>query len=276
MNKNQKTLYGRISLEDPKNKYSKFGVFEKKGNQELISLENIVTTNKRLKVYIRRTEEGKVLVNNIIKPGDIIKITGTYQENYFLGENVELISKFGDNQRSEFWEISKKANQIIKEKGNLLRLIRAYFNNQDFLEINTPILLPYYEGGDAAPFVTKTIKGKKYYLKETNELILRRLLTVNLGKVYEIGKSFRNIGINNNTLNEFTVIEAAIPYWNLLEGISFAEEILKNLIESVDNKSHLLAKWQRINFEKYYQDINGKKYEPKNDTPRTEVWGILF
>ena len=269
--KNFEVVRGRICLEDSSRKYSHLGVFMKKDGDDYICLEHLKDGDKSIPVYLTKTEENISLVNNLLNPGDIINAYGIGREDYFVAERIELLSKSLKGRKSSFFDDAKKVRSIIKQKGGVLKGLRSEFEKGGFMEVSIPILMNHYEGGDANPFILEGKKGKKYYLKETNELILRKLLSAHVGKVYEIGRSFRNIGENKNSLNEFTIVESAIPYRGLEEGIEFSEGLLKKMIHSIDGKSHLLSNWERISFEEAFSKATGENYVPSGDYRKDRI-----
>jgi lysyl-tRNA synthetase class II len=203
-------------------------------------------------------------------PGDVVRLRGDYCERdgevYFIGEDMEVLSKCFEGRKSNIIELSLNVREIINLRADVLKRTRNYFDSKKFLEITSPVLLPFYEGGNASPFKTVDMDGSELFLKETNELVLRRLISCGVGPVYEIGKSFRNIGINKNSLQEFSVVESAIPYAKLDDGIDFSKELLKHIFERLGAKRNIWEnEWRKLDFPSAYFNLTGKVYTPKSD-----------
>lgn len=263
-------LIGRLILLDKNRKFSRLGVFEELKGEKYMCLEKILTPKGEFKAYLENGSENEEFVNKSVEPGDIIRLKGNYccinDEEIFIAKEGNIISKCKSGRKSPIFDLSTKVKEATILRSNMLKYIRDYFSDKGFMEINTPFLLPFYDGGDADPFETIDKDGKKLFLRETNELIMRRLISCGLGPIYEIGRSFRNIGQGKNTLNEFSVVESAIPYASLSDGIDFAEDLLKKLIKDIGyDKIKLNKKWVRLKFEEEYQILTGKEYNPKKD-----------
>lgn len=263
-------LKGRLITLNPTRKFSKLGIFDSTENPKYICLEKVSTPEEEVKVYLIRSPSNEEFVNREVDHGDIVKLKGSYKtingEVIFVAEKGNVLSKCEDGRRSPIFDLSSKVKETTILRSNILKLTRSYFSDKGFVEVTSPILLPFYEGGDADPFVTLDKDKRKLFLKETNELILRRLISCGLGPVYEIGRSFRNIGTNRSSLSEFSVVESAIPYASLSEGIDFAEGLLKHILKGINfDKIELANKWKRLNFEEVYKGITGQSYLLKQD-----------
>ncbi len=262
-----KTIHGRIVLADRSQKFSKLGVFEDFQGEKYINLETLDTGKETIAIYLPYTPENSNLVNQKLGPGEVVSLQGNYkilnQRKVFLAEEIHSHSRCATGRKSKIFGLSEQSRSAIQISSGLLSKIRRQFETEGFLEVSTPILLPFYEGGDATPFKTHDKEGKPLYLKETNELILRRLISLGSGKVYEIGKSFRNIGLNSRSLNEFTVVESAIPFANLDQGIAFSERLIKNMLSGFDqHASQLEENWPRVYFEERYKALTSHDYVP--------------
>jgi lysyl-tRNA synthetase class II len=267
---NKNNLYGRLVLSDPLRKFSRLGIFDFLNGEKYICFEKIQNSAGESKVYLIKTPENEAIVNNILSPGDVVDVKGDYfninGETYFIGKSVNLISKCMGGSKSPIFNISKKVKESTELRSKILKRIRENMDSHGFLEITSPTLLPFYEGGDADPFKTTNKSGNDFYLKETSELILRRLISCGLGSIYEISHSFRNIGTNKNSLQEFSVVESAIPYIKLQKGIVIAEDLIKGFLRDFKVKNiSLEKKWETKDFNSIYQELNNKTYSSNGD-----------
>lgn len=257
-------IKGRIALTDKTGKMSRFGVFESVRQLPCIYMEKISTPSGDVDAYLVRDEANERLVNREVSVGDIVQVEGDYLKTekgqIFVARSLTGLSKCNIRRYGGREEV----RETVVLRSEMTKIIRSFFETRGFTEVNSPVLLPYYEGGDAKPFETTEASGKKLFLKETNELILRRLISCGLGPIYEIGRSFRNIGTNKYSLNEFTVVESAIPYLSFEEGVVMAEELITELLKKHGAKE-IKYNLPRIKFEDLYRDIRGQEYVPKKD-----------
>ncbi|HVK61843.1 MAG TPA: amino acid--tRNA ligase-related protein, partial [Bdellovibrionales bacterium] len=100
------------------------------------------------------------------------------------------------------------SREVFKKRSRIIAEIRSWLNSRGFLEVETPVLQPIYGGAAAYPFSTlHRALDMKLYMKISPELYLKRLIVGGFEKVYEIGKNFRNEGIDRTHNPEFTMLE---------------------------------------------------------------------
>ncbi|WP_249010202.1 lysine--tRNA ligase [Conexibacter sp. DBS9H8] len=103
---------------------------------------------------------------------------------------------------------NERAREIFITRARMIAAIRRYLDEHGFIEVETPILQPLYGGGMGRPFITHhNALGRDLYLRIATELYLKRLIVGGLERVYEIGKQFRNEGVDTTHNPEFTTIE---------------------------------------------------------------------
>lgn len=142
-----------------------------------------------------------------------------------------------------------KRSQIIKE-------IRNYLNEHDYLEVETPTLHNMAGGAAARPFITHhNALDMELYLRIALELHLKRLIVGGMEKVYEIGRVFRNEGIDTTHNPEFTMMEVYTAYADYRDIMDLTEGIIQHVAEKVNNSLtvecgdvtvQLGGKWARI------------------------------
>jgi lysyl-tRNA synthetase class 2 len=122
------------------------------------------------------------------------------------------------------------SRRIAILRPRIISAIRHYMDSQGYIEVETPILQPILGGANAKPFITHhNALDKDFYLRIATELPLKRLIVGDLEKVYEIGRVFRNEGMDLKHNPEFTTMEAYCAYSDL----SGMMELNENLYESV-------------------------------------------
>ncbi|MDK2949135.1 MAG: lysyl-tRNA synthetase, class [Patescibacteria group bacterium] len=166
-----------------------------------------------------------------------------------------------------------KNNFIIRS--NFIKELRNFLNNEGFLEVETPILQLLYGGARAKPFKTHVnAMDLDVYLRISPELYLKRLLVGGFEKVYEIGKCFRNEGIDKFHNPDFTMIEFYWAYADYKQLMKMTERMLQKILTNVigsteieydGNKISFAGEWERIEFFALLEKYTGIKYEELNE-----------
>ncbi len=179
-----------------------------------------------------------------------------YRERY-----LDLISD--ENARERFIKRTK-----------IIGLIREFFIKEGFIEVETPILQPVYGGALAKPFKTMyNVLKREYYLRIANELYLKRLVIGGMEKVFEMGKMFRNEGLDRFHNPEFTNLEAYWAYADYYDMMELVERLfsflLKNLfgtnvIKFQGEEITFPEKWQRFRYFDIIKEETGVDFMPLN------------
>ncbi len=127
--------------------------------------------------------------------------------------------------------ISHEAVQkVFRTRSLILSLVRRHFEELNFLEVETPILQTLYGGAQAKPFVTKLhALDQVMYLRIALEISLKKLIVGGMGRVFEIGKVFRNEGIDRNHNPEFTLLEAYASMWDYNDMMRLTETLFEKI-----------------------------------------------
>lgn len=120
--------------------------------------------------------------------------------------------------------------ETFRKRSQILRFIRNYFENESFVEVETPILQSIYGGAEARPFTT-TLNAleQEMFLRISLEIPLKKLIIGGMNRVYEIGRVFRNEGIDRNHNPEFTLLEAYASYWDYNDMMRITENLFEKL-----------------------------------------------
>ncbi len=138
----------------------------------------------------------------------------------------------------------------------ILQSIREFMNSEGFLEVETPILSPKLGGAAARPFTTHhNTLDRDYYLRIATELPLKKLLVGGFEKVYEMGRIFRNEGMDPMHNPEFTSIEAYQAYANLEDMMDLTENIVRFAASQID-KTRITYKGVDIDFSQPFRRIS--------------------
>ena len=124
--------------------------------------------------------------------------------------------------------------EVFILRAQVVRLIRQFFDERGFIEVETPILQPIYGGAAASPFVTNhRALDTRLYLRIADELYLKRCIVGGLDRVYEIGHDFRNEGIDRLHFPEFTMLEFYQAYADYNDMMDVLEELVSGIVEEV-------------------------------------------
>ncbi len=147
--------------------------------------------------------------------------------------------------------------EVFRKRSRILSSIRKTLEDHGTIEVETPILSVLAGGANARPFTTyHNALGIEMYLRIATELYLKRLVVGMFGRVYEMGKNFRNEGLDAMHNPEFTCMEVYWPYADYEDMMALAEEIIRNAAEVVvgpDVPKVLTYQGVAIDFEKPFR-----------------------
>jgi lysyl-tRNA synthetase, class II len=120
--------------------------------------------------------------------------------------------------------------ETFRKRSKILAFIRKFLDKENFIEVETPVMQSIYGGAEARPFVT-TLNAleQEMFLRISLEIPLKKLMIGGMGRVFEIGRVFRNEGIDRNHNPEFTLLEAYAPYWDYNDMMQLAENLFEKL-----------------------------------------------
>lgn len=134
-----------------------------------------------------------------------------------------------------------EVKQVFVTRGKILTALRKFFTDHEFTEVETPMLQAIPGGATAKPFVTHhNALGVDLYLRVAPELYLKRLIVGGLGKVFEIGRNFRNEGVDRDHNPEFTMLECYAAYTDYHWMMDFAEQMLRAVAKAVNGKPEIV------------------------------------
>lgn len=130
--------------------------------------------------------------------------------------------------------VTEKTRQTFLIRSKILKAIRAYLDNKDFLEVETPMMHPIPGGAIARPFVTHhNTLDMDMFLRIAPELYLKRLVVGGFESVYEINRSFRNEGVSTRHNPEFTMLEFYKAYADYHDLIDLTEDLMRYVAKEV-------------------------------------------
>ena len=187
-------------------------------------------------------------------------------------KNGETFDSFDDKEqryRNRHLDliVNPEVKEVFKKRALITSALRSYLDNEDFLEVETPVLQPLYGGANARPFKTHhNSLDQTFYLRIADELYLKRLIIGGYDKVYELSKDFRNEGMDRNHNPEFTMLEWYEAYSDYKDQMNRVEDIIRFAAESIgkikidwgDIKIDLSKKFDRKPFLELLKDATGK------------------
>lgn len=175
---------------------------------------------------------------------DVTQEDGTVVR-YAALEDAELRAR----QRYADLAVNPHVRENFRKRATLVKALRTFLDDHDFLEVETPILQPLYGGAAARPFVTHHNElDQDMYLRISFELYLKRLLVGNLERVYEIGRDFRNEGVSFKHNPEFTQLEFYWAYADYLQVMELTEQMVSYAAEKVTGSTKVKFAEHEIEF----------------------------
>jgi lysyl-tRNA synthetase class 2 len=185
------------------------------------------------------------LLSKALSPLPLVK------EQEVDGEIVRY-SAFADveeryRQRYADLAVNPETREVFRVRAEALRSLRRFFDAHDFLEVETPVLQPIYGGAAARPFTSFHNQLKQQlYLRISFELYLKRLLVGGFERVYEIGRDFRNEGVDATHNPEFTQLEFYAAYWDYEDVMRFTEAMIAQAARDVLGTTQITYQGQPI------------------------------
>ena len=276
------------------------------------SFAELMDSKGRIQVYVTRDdicpEEDKTLYNSVFKKlldlGDFIGVKGFVfrtqtGEISVHAREITLLSKslkplpvvkekdgvvydaFNDpelryRQRYVDLLVNPEVKEIFRKRSKVVSTMRQVLDEAGYTEVETPILQPIPGGASARPFITHhNSLDTDLYLRIATELYLKRLIVGGFEGVYEIGKNFRNEGMDRNHNPEFTCMELYVQYKDYNWMMNFTEQLLERICVAVNGTPEAVIDGKTISFKAPYRrlpileaikektghDLNGKSEE---------------
>ncbi len=254
------------------------------------SFSHISDKDGVLQIYITRQDVGEDVYTAYKKDydiGDIVGIKGTVFKTQ-TGEvtvhatHLEMLTKsllplpekhnglVNVDMKYRLRHVDLIMNENVREtffrRAKIIGEIRAYLNEKGFLEADTPILLPIEIGADARPFKTHhNALDLDMYLRIETELYLKRLIVGGFEKVYELGRIFRNEGMDSSHNPEFSTVEVYQAYVDYFEVMDFVEELYQRVAIKTCGSLQVtfrgteidLSKWERLTMKDAVKKYSG-------------------
>ncbi|KAF9383426.1 hypothetical protein CPC16_008920 [Podila verticillata] len=234
------------------------------------------------KAYSGSDEEFEIAAKSLNR-GDFVQLSGyvgktkTGQLSVFITDGFELLApclhpiptrtglmdpeKRFRNRHLDFL-VNREGLENLRKRSRVIKFIRQYLDSRHFLEVETPILSTQAGGANAKPFVTHAnTLDMEMHMRVAPELFLKQLVIGGADRVYELGKQFRNEGIDADHNPEFTTCEFYQAYANLDSLFEMTEDMLQEMAKSVTGSSTVPYKMSNeetvnLSFKKPFRKIN--------------------
>ena len=205
-----------------------------------------------VKGYVFRTKTGEVsihcteltVLSKSLKPLPIVK-TDAEGNVYDKFDDPELRYR----QRYVDLVVNDGVKETFMKRATIVRTMRNILDGAGYTEVDTPILQNIAGGASARPFMTHfNALNQDMYMRIATELYLKRLIVGGFEGVYEIGKNFRNEGMDKTHNPEFTCMELYVSYKDLNWGMDFTEKMLETICTAVNGKPEVEIDGKVISF----------------------------
>lgn len=246
-----------------------------------IAFVNIQDRDGNMQLYIRKDVIGEEAysVFKLADIGDIIGVCGEVMKTNTgelsikvteythlskalrpLPEKFHGLTDIEERYRRRYVDliVNKNSREVAIARTKIIREMQRYFDSLDFIEVETPILQSIMGGAAARPFITHhNSLDRDFYLRIATELSLKRLLVGGLERVYEIGRIFRNEGMDTKHSPEFTTIELYQAYGDLSSMMELVETCFKNIAQNVFH-GQTMFEWnnQQIDLSKPFRKVS--------------------
>ncbi len=256
------------------------------------SFMHILDNGGKIQVYVKRDDVGEDAYAAFKKwdIGDILGIEGTIFRTQTgeisvhataltllaksllpLPEKFHGLTNTDLRYRQRYVDliVNPEVRDTFLKRSRILSLIRSYLDGKGFLEVDTPILVPLEIGASARPFVTHhNTLDMDMYLRIETELYLKRLIVGGLHRVYEVGRIFRNEGMDTKHNPEFTTIELYQAFTDYKGMMDLVEELYKMLAKEVcgslkityQGKEIDMGNWERLTMVEAVKKYAGVDY----------------
>ena len=238
-----------------------------------LSFARLADIEGAIQIAIRKDilgEENYYVFQKFIEVGDFIGVKGDIfitqtgektirvSEMTFLGKSLRPlpekyhgISNVDACYRHRYLDLimNEKTRKRFLLRSQFIKAIRNYLDNNEYIEIETPILINHPSGALARPFCSHhNALDMDVYLRIAPETYLKRAIVGGFTKVYEIARCFRNEGLDASHLQDFTMLECYCAYYNYQDNIYFIQNLLKAVIQELFGSLIINMKGQVVDF----------------------------
>lgn len=153
--------------------------------------------------------------------------------------------------------MNEEARRVAFMRPKIIRSIQRFFDNRGYVEVETPVLSPILGGANARPFVTHhNALDMDFYLRIATELPLKRLIVGGMEAVYEIGRLFRNEGMDSTHNPEFTTVEAYLAYGDMTDMMELAETLFETVSTEIRGTTEIEYQGHQISLKAPFKKVH--------------------
>ncbi len=236
------------------------------------SFVHIQDRTGKLQIYVKKDKVGEDIyaLFKDLDIGDFIGIEGTLfrtktDELTVEARSVRLLSKGLSPLPEKFHGLTNvemryrqryldliansESREVFLKRTRIIKLIRDFLNDRDFLEVETPMMQTIPGGAAARPFVTHhNALSRDLYLRIAPELYLKRLVIGGFERVFEINRNFRNEGISTQHNPEFTMLEFYQAYATFEDLMELTEEMISSIVEELHSTKKIEFQEETLDF----------------------------
>jgi len=245
----------------------------------------------KIQVFLNRDEMGEKnfnLFSENIELGDFVEVNGKLfstktQEKTLRAKSWKILAKSLAPVPTEYYGVkdteellrrryldlmmNPETRELFRKKNIFWQTARKFLEKKGFLEVGTPVLENIPGGAEAEPFKTHhNALDRDYFMRISLELPLKRLLVGGYEKVFEIGRVFRNEGIDREHLQEYDMLEFYEAYSDLKKGMKLVEKLFKEIVKTIcpamkteyeGNKINWDEKWEAKDYFQLFRQETG-------------------
>lgn len=194
------------------------------------------------------------LLSKSLRPLPIVKEKMEENEKVVYDKFANVEQRY--RQRYVDLVVNPEVRDVFITRTKIIDAMRNFLNSKGFLEVETPILQPLYGGASARPFVTHhNTLDMDLFLRISNELYLKRLIVGGFDGVYEIGKAFRNEGMDRYHNPEFTSMELYVAYEDYLYMMDLVENMITAIALEATGSSKVNFQGQEVDLSKKWKRV---------------------
>ncbi|MCB9091245.1 MAG: lysine--tRNA ligase [Halobacteriovoraceae bacterium] len=153
--------------------------------------------------------------------------------------------------------MSEETRERFQTRNKIIKFLRKFLDDADFTEVDTPILQAISSGASARPFETHhNALDIPLFMRIAPETYLKRLVSGGLERVYELGKCFRNEGIDASHLQEFMMLEWYAAYWNYRDNMEFVQKLIQGMVKEVTGGTVIEYQGQKLDFGGQWPEVS--------------------
>ena len=253
--------------------------------QGKVGFGNITDDSGNLQIFVKKDTVGEenYEIYKLLDLGDFVQIKGvcfnTQRGEFSLRAHVVTVlgksllplptvkEKIVDGKKQRFDEftdielryrkryldllLNPEVKKNFEIRAQIIKEIRSFLDEKEFMEVETPILQPLYGGANARPFVTHhNTLNVDLYMRIALELYHKRLIVGGIERVFEIGKNFRNEGMDRTHNPEFSMLELYQAYADYNDMMDLTEDMVVHIAKKVNNKEAVTFGDTEISFQK--------------------------